>query len=61
MKPKPTAKMIARVPGTIKLWLKTYLPMRVEPVSSICTAPSKVGYVGNTKRAETAAKLATRM
>lgn len=33
-----------------------YLPIRVVPVSSICTAPSSVGYVGNTKRADTAAK-----
>ena len=32
------------------------LPIRVEPVSSICTAPKSVGYVGNTKSADTAAK-----
>ena len=28
--------------------------MRLVPVSSICTAPNNVGYVGNTNRAETA-------
>lgn len=33
--------------------------MRLVPVSSICTAPNNVGYVGNTNRAETAANEAT--
>ena len=43
-------------PGIKNGWLNTSLPIRVEPVSSICTAPKSVGYVGNTKSADTAAK-----
>ena len=46
-------------PGTRNGWLNTYLPMRVEPVSSISTAASSVGYVGSTNSAETAGKAAS--
>ena len=47
---------MASTPGMKNGWLNTSLPIRVEPVSSICTAPKSVGYVGNTKSADTAAK-----
>ena len=47
---------MASTPGMKNGWLNTNFPIRVEPVSSICTAPKSVGYVGNTKSADTAAK-----
>ena len=43
IKPRITHSVIAITPGIRKAWLKTYLPMRVEPVSSISTAASRVG------------------
>ena len=55
-KPSATAIAMASTPGMKNGWLNTSLPIRVEPVSSICTAPKSVGYVGNTKSADTAAK-----
>lgn len=55
-KPSATEIAIASTPGMKNGWLNTSLPIRVEPVSSICTAPKSVGYVGNTKSADTAAK-----
>ena len=42
-KPNNTDKAIAITPGTKNGWLNTYLPIRVEPVSSISTAAIKVG------------------
>ena len=42
-KPNRTDKAIAITPGTKNGWLNTYLPIRVEPVSSISTAAIKVG------------------
>lgn len=42
-KPNNTDKLIAITPGTKNGWLNTYLPIRVEPVSSISTAAIKVG------------------
>ena len=59
IKPNATEKAIAKTPGIKNAWLNTYLPSLVEPVSSICTAPRSVGYVGKTNRADTAAKDAT--
>ena len=41
--PKVTANVIAMTPGIKNGWLKTYLPIRVEPVSSISTAAINVG------------------
>ena len=58
-KPNATASAMQTVPGMKNGWSTTYLPKRVEPVSSISTAASRVGYVGRTKSADTAAKLAT--
>ena len=55
-KPSATAIAMDSTPGIKNGWLNTSLPIRVEPVSSICTAPKSVGYVGNTKSADTAAK-----
>ena len=55
-KPSATAMAMASTPGIKNGWLNTRLPIRVEPVSSICTAPNNVGYVGSTKSADTAAK-----
>ena len=42
-KPNATANTIASTPGSKNEWLNTKRPMRVLPVSSICTAPSSVG------------------
>ena len=56
-KPNATASAMQTVPGMKNGWSTTYLPKRVEPVSSISTAASRVGYVGRTKSADTAAKL----
>ena len=53
-KPKVTAKITAIVPGIKNGWLKTKRPMRVVPVSSICTAATSVGYVGRINRPDTA-------
>ena len=58
-KPKATETTIVNTPGKKNGWLNTYFPMRLVPVSSICTAPNNVGYVGNTNKAETAANEAT--
>lgn len=57
-KPNNTDKLIAITPGTKNGWLNTYLPIRVEPVSSISTAAIKVGYVGRINNADTAANAA---
>lgn len=58
-KAKTTEREIATTPGIMNGWLKTNLPIRVEPVSSISTAAINVGYVGRTKSALTAANDAT--
>ena len=42
-KPNETANATAIVPGIKNGWLKTNRPMRVVPVSSICTAATSVG------------------
>lgn len=58
-KPKRVETTTAAHPGRINGWLNTYFPILVDPVSSISTAATVVGYVGRRYRPVTAGKEAT--
>jgi hypothetical protein len=44
-----TEDTVATIPGSMKLWFKTYLPIRVVPLWSKEMAASNVAYVGKKK------------
>ena len=59
IKPAITEAAVVTIPGSIKLWFKTYLPILVVPVRSNWMAVSRVGYSGMKKCPFTAGKIPT--